>query len=151
MSENGSVRAVVQRVAEASVQIDGEPAAAVGRGLLVLVGVAHGDSEVDAERLAARIARLRVFANEHGRFDRSLLDETGEALVVSQFTLLADTSKGNRPGFALAAPPERAEPLYDRFCSALRAEGVAVATGVFGARMQVALVNDGPVTIVLET
>jgi D-tyrosyl-tRNA(Tyr) deacylase len=144
------VRAVVQRVAEASVQIAGETSAAVGRGLLVLLGVALGDSDEDAERLAGRIARLRVFENEQGRFDRSLLDEAGEALVVSQFTLLADTSKGNRPSFTPAAPPERAEPLYQRFCSALQAEGVTVATGVFGARMQVALVNDGPVTIILD-
>jgi D-aminoacyl-tRNA deacylase len=145
------VRAVVQRVAEASVRIDGETSAAVGPGLLVLLGVALDDSEEDAERLAGRIARLRVFENEQGRFDRSLLDVAGEALVVSQFTLLADTSKGNRPSFMPAAAPERAEPLYERFCSALRAEGVTIATGVFGARMQVALVNDGPVTIVLET
>jgi D-tyrosyl-tRNA(Tyr) deacylase len=144
------VRAVVQRVAEASVQIDGEMSAAVGRGLLVLLGVAVGDVEADAERLAGRVARLRVFENEQGKFDRSLLDVAGEALVVSQFTLLADTSKGNRPSFTQAAPPDRAEPLYERFCSALRGEGVAVATGVFGARMQVMLVNDGPVTIVLD-
>jgi D-aminoacyl-tRNA deacylase len=151
MSENRGVRAVVQRVAEASVQIAGETSAAVGRGLLVLLGVALGDSGDDAERLAARIARLRVFENEQGRFDRSLLDEAGDALVVSQFTLLADTSKGNRPSFTRTAAPDRAEPLYGRFCSALRAERLTVATGVFGARMRVALVNDGPVTIVLDS
>jgi len=144
------VRAVVQRVAEASVQIGGETSAAVGRGLLVLLGVAREDQETDAERLAVRIARLRVFENEQGRFDRSLLDVAGEALVVSQFTLLADASKGNRPSFTAAEAPERAEPLYERFCAALRSEGVAVVTGVFGARMQVALVNDGPVTVVLD-
>jgi D-tyrosyl-tRNA(Tyr) deacylase len=103
----------------------------------------------DADRLAAKIARLRIFGDEDGRFDRSVLDTGGAALVVSQFTLLADTAKGNRPSFGEAAPPDEAEPLYEAFCAALRAEGVEVATGVFGARMAVELVNDGPVTIVL--
>ena len=103
-----------------------------------------------AERLAGRIARLRIFENENGRFDRSVLDVGGAALVVSQFTLLADTAKGNRPSFTAAAPPEEAEPLYERFCDALRALDVEVATGVFGARMEVELTNEGPVTIVLE-
>jgi D-tyrosyl-tRNA(Tyr) deacylase len=115
------------------------------------VGVARGDEPGAAERLAGRIARLRIFENEDGRFDRSLVDVGGAALVVSQFTLLADTAKGNRPSFTDAAPPEEAEPLYERFCEALRALGVEVATGVFGARMEVELVNDGPVTIVLDT
>jgi D-tyrosyl-tRNA(Tyr) deacylase len=101
-------------------------------------------------RLAGKVARLRVFEDEAGRFDRSLLDVRGSALVVSQFTLIADTAKGNRPSFAAAAPPEDAEPLYERFCSALREAGVPVETGVFGARMEVELVNDGPVTIVLD-
>lgn len=144
------MRAVVQRVREASVSVDGHVVAACGWGLAVLLGVARGDGGPQAERLAARVARLRIFENEHGRFDRSLLDVAGEALVVSQFTLVADTRKGNRPSFAAAAPPEESEPLYERFCEALRAEGVPVRTGVFGARMQVALVNDGPVTIVLD-
>ena len=117
----------------------------------MLLGVARGGSEVDAERLAGKVARLRIFENEEGKFDRSLLDTGGAVLVVSQFTLIADTAKGNRPSFSDAAPPEQAERLYEAFCSALRALGVEVATGVFGARMQVELVNDGPVTIILET
>ncbi len=116
-----------------------------------MLGVASGDDEVGAGRLAAKVARLRIFENEEGRFDRSLLDVQGEALVVSQFTLIADTSKGNRPSFGQAAAGEEAEPLYEQFCAALSAQGVRVARGVFGARMQVALVNDGPVTIVLDT
>jgi D-tyrosyl-tRNA(Tyr) deacylase len=149
LSENPVVRGVVQRVSEASVAVAGETVGAIGAGLVVLVGVARGDGEEAAVRLAGKIARLRVFENEDGRFDRSLLDLGGEALVVSQFTLIADTGKGNRPSFGAAAAPEAAAPLVERFCDALRAEGVPVQTGVFGARMQVALVNDGPVTIVL--
>jgi len=144
------MRAVVQRVSRASVAVDGRVAAGIGTGLLVLLGVAAGDDDADAVRLAGKVARLRVFENEEGRFDRSLLDTGGAALVVSQFTLLADTAKGNRPSFAGAAPPEAAEPLYEAFCAALRELGVPVATGVFGARMAVELVNDGPVTVVLE-
>ena len=144
------MRAVVQRVSSASVRVDGEERGACGRGLLVLLGVAAGDGAEAAERLAGKVARLRVFEDEAGRFDRSLLDVGGEALVVSQFTLLADTAKGNRPSFTRAAPPDEAEPLYERFCAALRALGVPVATGVFGARMAVELVNDGPVTMVLD-
>jgi len=140
------LRAVVQRVAEARVSPGGE----VGAGLCVLLGVARGDSARDAAQLAQKIARLRIFENDEGRFDRSLLDTGGAALVVSQFTLFADTAKGNRPSFSAAAPQEEAEPVYDAFCAALRALGVEVATGVFGARMQVDLVNDGPVTLVLE-
>ncbi len=122
----------------------------VGHGLCVLLGVADADDEAGAARLASRVARLRIFENEAGRFDRSLTDVGGEALVVSQFTLIADTAKGNRPSFTHAAPPERAEPLYEAFCEALRAEGVEVATGEFGARMLVEIENDGPVTIVLD-
>lgn len=144
------MRAVVQRVASAAVTIDGETVGRCGRGLLVLLGVAAGDTAVAAERLAGKAARLRIFENEGGRFDRSLVDVGGEALVVSQFTLLADTAKGNRPSFGGAAPPAEAEPLVERFCEALRAEGVQVETGRFGARMHVELVNEGPVTIVLE-
>jgi D-tyrosyl-tRNA(Tyr) deacylase len=123
---------------------------AIGPGLVVLVGVAEGDDDAAAERLAGKLARLRIFENDGGRFDRSLLDVGGEALVVSQFTLIADTRKGNRPSFGDAAAPEVAEPLYERFCRTLEAEGVRVARGVFGARMEVSLVNDGPVTIVLD-
>jgi D-tyrosyl-tRNA(Tyr) deacylase len=126
------------------------PGGEIGPGLCVLLGVARGDVPEDAERLAGKVARLRVFENAEGRFDRSLLDVEGAALVVSQFTLIADTAKGNRPSFSDAAPPEEAEPLYEAFCAALRALGVPVETGVFGARMQLELVNDGPVTIVLE-
>jgi D-aminoacyl-tRNA deacylase len=140
------VRIVVQRVARASAR----PGGAIGAGLVALVGVAEGDTEAEADRLAGRVARLRIFAGEDGKFDRSLLDTGGAALVVSQFTLIADTAKGNRPSFSGAARPERAEPLYERFCAALRDLGVPVETGVFGARMEVELANDGPVTIVLE-
>ena len=144
------MRAVCQRVAEARVRIEGVVVGEVGAGMCVLLGVAHGDSAETAARLAAKIARLRVFADEAGRFDRSLLDVGGGALVVSQFTLLADTAKGNRPSFTDAAPPGEAEPLYERFCAELRALGVVVEQGVFGARMAVELVNDGPVTILLD-
>lgn len=140
------MRAVVQRVARARVTPGGE----IGRGLCVLLGVAGGDGAEETERLAGKIARLRIFPDDEGRFDRSVLDVDGAALVVSQFTLLADTAKGNRPSFAAAAPSEQAEPLYERFCAELRALGVPVETGVFGAHMQLELVTDGPVTIVLD-
>ena len=140
------MRAVVQRVSRARATPGGE----IGHGLCVLLGVAAGDRLEDAERLAAKVARLRVFENEHGKFDRSLLDVNGSALVVSQFTLIAETGKGNRPSFVGAARPEEAERLYEHFCAALDAEGVPTARGIFGARMAVELVNDGPVTIVLE-
>ena len=131
--------------------VDGDVVGAVTRGLCVLVGVAAEDDEASARRLAGRVARLRIFENEEGKFDRSLVDVGGEALAVSQFTLIADTAKGNRPSFARAARPEAAEPLYERFCEALEAGGVRVGRGVFGARMLVEIENDGPVTIVLET
>jgi D-tyrosyl-tRNA(Tyr) deacylase len=147
--ENRGMRAVVQRVREASVRVADEIVAAIGPGLVILLGVARDDADADAVRLAEKIARLRVFANVDGRFDLSVQDVGGQALVVSQFTLLANTTKGNRPSFTAAAPPETAEPLYERFCEALERLGVPVARGVFGARMEVALVNDGPVTIVL--
>jgi D-tyrosyl-tRNA(Tyr) deacylase len=140
------VRIVVQRVARAAAR----PGGAIGRGLLLLVGVADGDTEAEADRLAGRVGRLRIFAGDDGKFDLSLLDTGGAALVVSQFTLISDTGKGNRPSFSGAARPEHAESLYERFCVALRALGVPVETGVFGARMEVELVNDGPVTIVLD-
>ena len=145
------MRAVVQRVSRARVVVvGGSVRGEIGPGLCVLLGVARGDDVAAAERLAGRVARLRIFENEEGRFDRSLLDVGGAALVVSQFTLLADTAKGNRPSFTGAAPPEEAEPLYERFCGELRSLGLEVATGVFGARMEVELVNDGPVTIILD-
>ena len=130
--------------------VDGDVVASSGRGLLVLLGVAVDDDLENAERLAGKVARLRIFENEDGKFDSSLLDVAGEALVVSQFTLLADTRKGNRPSFTNAAPPEHAEPLYARFCAALEGLGTSVSRGLFGARMQVSLVNDGPVTVVLD-
>jgi D-aminoacyl-tRNA deacylase len=136
----------VQRVSKARATPGGE----IGHGLCVLLGVARGDSDADAERLAAKVASLRILANAEGRFDRSLLDVGGAALVVSQFTLIADTTKGNRPSFSDAAPPEEAEPVYEAFAAALRALGIEVATGVFGAQMQVELVNDGPVTVVVD-
>ena len=144
------MKAVVQRVSSARVTVDGQVTGEIGTGACVLLGIARGDGADVARRLAVKTARLRIFENDEGKFDRSLLDAGGGALVVSQFTLIADTAKGNRPSFADAARPEQAEPLYRTFCEALTAEGVNVETGVFGARMQVELVNDGPVTIILE-
>ena len=146
------MRAVVQRVRTATVTVGGDIVGSCHAGLAILLGVAANDAATDAERLAAKIARLRIFENAEGRFDLSLLDVAGEALVVSQLTLIADSrhQKGTRPDFSRAARSEVAEPLYERFCDALRAEGVPVQTGVFGARMQVSLVNDGPVTIILD-
>ncbi len=143
------MRAVVQRVSSARVVVEGETVGEIGAGLCVLVGVAIDDNEETASQLAAKIAQLRIFENENGKFDRSLLDTGGEALAVSQFTLIADTAKGHRPSFSHAAPPARARPVYERFCSELQALGVHVERGVFAARMDVELVNDGPVTIVL--
>jgi D-aminoacyl-tRNA deacylase len=146
------MRVIVQRVSRAAVRVDGEVVGRCGRGLLVLVGARHEDTSETAVRLAGKVARLRIFENDEGRFDRSLLDVDGEALVVSQFTVLANSKrqKGTRPSFSDAARPEVAEPLIERFVEALRAEGVHVETGVFGARMEVELVNDGPVTLILE-
>jgi len=135
----------VQRVSRAS----STPGGRIGPGVCVLLGIAEGDDAAAVERLAEKVARLRIFENEEGKFDRSLLDTGGSALVVSQFTLIADTAKGNRPSFSGAAPPEVAEPLYERFAEVLRGLGVRVETGVFGARMAVELENVGPVTIVL--
>lgn len=129
--------------------VDGEAVAEIGAGLCILLGVAEEDGEGEAVRLAAKVAHLRIFENDLGKFDLSVLDTGGGALVVSQFTLIADTAKGNRPSFSHAAPPDRAEALYDVFCDALETEGVRVGRGVFGARMEVELLNDGPVTIVL--
>lgn len=144
---------MIQRVTSASATVDGRVVGACGAGLLVLLGIADGDDPADSDRLAGKVARLRVFANAEGRFDRSVLDVGGEVLVVSQFTLIADSTrqKGTRPDFSGAARPELAEPVYERFCLALRDLGVRVETGAFGAQMLVELVNDGPVTIILDT
>lgn len=140
----------MQRVADARVLVEGETVGEVDRGLCVLLGVAEGDDEAVAARLAEKVARLRIFENEEGKFDRSVVDEGGGALVVSQFTLIADTAKGNRPSFSRAAPAVVALALYGSFCDALAAEGVDVARGRFGERMVVEIANDGPVTIVLD-
>ena len=145
------MRALVQRVSEASVTVAGEVLGRIGPGLLILVCAMRGDTEAEAEALAARVAKLRIFADEAGKMNRSLRDVGGEALVVSQFTLAADTSRGNRPGFSSAAPPEDGRRLCERFAAGLAAQGVPVRTGRFGADMKVALVNDGPVTIWMES
>jgi D-tyrosyl-tRNA(Tyr) deacylase len=144
------VRALIQRVNEASVEVDGERIAAIAAGLLVLVAAGAGDASSEPARLAGKVSRLRIFADSEGRMNRSLLDVGGEALVVSQFTLYADVSRGNRPGFTGAAPPEVGARLVDEFAEELRQLGVPVATGRFGAHMRVQLVNDGPVTIWLD-
>jgi D-tyrosyl-tRNA(Tyr) deacylase len=141
-----AVRALVQRVSEASISVDGEDVARIGRGLLVLLGIRRGDGEADADQLARKLRALRIFEDDAGKMNLSVEDIGGEVLCVSQFTLYGDARKGNRPSFVDAAPPEEAEPLYERVRDALRAQG-----GVFGARMEVALVNDGPVTLLLET
>ncbi|MEO7909357.1 MAG: D-aminoacyl-tRNA deacylase [Roseiflexaceae bacterium] len=145
------MRAVLQRVTEASVTVDNQIVGQIGSGLLVLLGIGAGDQLAEATLLAEKIANMRIFADEQGRFNRSVLDVGGAALVVSQFTLYADTRRGRRPSFAAAAPPDVAAPLVDAFVAALRERGMTVATGVFGAHMQVALLNDGPVTIVLDS
>lgn len=146
------MRAVVQRVARASVAIDGQTVAQIEQGLLVLLGVTDGDTSEDVAWLAGKIARLRIFADEAQAMNRSLTEVGGQALVVSQFTLYASTRRGNRPSFIAAARPETAVPLYEAFVAALRQEtGREVPTGVFGADMQVSLVNDGPVTILIDS
>lgn len=144
------MRALLQRVTEARVRVDGAVVGEIGPGLLILVCSMQGDTEADAQRLAAKVAKLRVFRDDAGKMNRSVRDIQGAALVVSQFTLAAETSRGNRPGFSAAAPPEDGERLYLAFAAALQAEGVSVATGRFGADMKVSLTNDGPVTIWLD-
>ncbi len=146
------MRVVLQRVKRGSVHVDGELVGSVGQGFVLLVGVGHGDGEAQAQWLARKIAGLRIFEDEAGRFNRSLLDVGGGCLVVSQFTLYADARKGRRPSFTKAAPPEIAEPLIERFAEMLRQAGVQrVEMGRFGARMQVEIHNDGPVTLWLDT
>jgi D-tyrosyl-tRNA(Tyr) deacylase len=145
------MRAVVQRVSAASVKVDGAVVGEVNRGLLVLLGVAPGDGRPEVEWLAGKVARLRIFPDDDGKMNRSVADVGGQVLVVSQFTLYGDTRKGNRPSFVGAALPGTAEPLYEAFCGAVEAEGVGVERGRFGAHMEVALVNDGPVTLILDT
>jgi D-tyrosyl-tRNA(Tyr) deacylase len=144
------MRAVVQRVSRGSVSVGGEVVGAIGQGVVVLVGVTHDDTEEKAGWLARKIAGLRIFEDHAGKINASLLDVDGAALVVSQFTLYADTRKGRRPGFTDAALPEVAEPLVEKFAQALRGQGVPVETGIFGADMLVEIHNDGPVTILLE-
>ena len=145
------MRALVQRVSRASVEVQGEEVGRVGNGFLVLLGVAPGDDEAVAERLADKVRKLRVFEDDAGRMNRSLQDVGGGCLVVSQFTLYGDARSGNRPGFTGAAPPERADALYRHFVAALAREGVPVATGSFGREMRVELVNRGPVTLWLDS
>jgi D-tyrosyl-tRNA(Tyr) deacylase len=145
------VRAILQRVTRAEVRVDGEVVGGIGRGLVALVGVGPDDDDAVADGLARQVAELRIFADDAGRTNLSLLDVGGGALVVSQFTLFADTRRGRRPGFSGAAPPDQAERLYERFVGALATLGVPVATGRFGASMAVELVNDGPFTIWLDT
>ncbi len=144
------MRAVIQRVTEASVSVDGQVVGEIGRGLLVLLGVRQGDTEAEAKRLAEKTALLRVFADESSKFNLSAVDVSAEVLVVSQFTLCADTRKGRRPSFVEAAAPEVAEPLIERFVDYLRPFGLRVASGRFGAHMMVRIFNDGPVTIIVE-
>jgi len=148
---SNAMRAVIQRVSEASVSVEGAIISRIGRGMLILLGIGAGDTDADVRLLAEKSVNLRIFADDEGRFNRSLLEIGGEALVVSQFTLYADTRRGRRPGFSGAALPERAAPLVAAFVAELQRLGVATSAGRFGAMMQVALVNDGPVTILLDS
>ena len=145
------MRAVVQRVSEAAVRVDGGVVGSIGPGLLVLLGVGRGDAEADADELAEKIAHLRVFPDEDGRMNRSVLEAGGAVLVVPQFTLYGDCRRGRRPSYVEAAPPEEADPLFRRFLEAVRRSGLTVAQGVFRAAMDVSLVNRGPVTLLLDS
>ena len=145
------MRAVVQRVSEASVVVAGEVAGRIGPGLCALVGVAQGDTSLDAEWMSAKVLELRIFEDEQGKMNRSLLDTQGALLAVSQFTLLGDARTGRRPAFTAAARPEEAQPVYQKFCALCRERGVTVAEGVFRATMQVRIVNEGPVTLLLDS
>jgi D-tyrosyl-tRNA(Tyr) deacylase len=145
------MRAILQRVSQAAVRVDEQIVGEIGPGVLVLLGVTEGDSKEEAALLAEKTAHMRIFADAEGRFNHSLLDIQGAALVVSQFTLYADVRKGRRPSFAQAAPPDQAAPLVEAYGAALRTMGIDVQTGIFGAMMQVSLTNDGPVTIMLDS
>lgn len=145
------MRALLQRVTEASVTVDGEVIGEIGSGLLILICAMQGDTKAEADKLAAKIGKLRIFHDDAGKMNRSVLDAGGAALVVSQFTLAADTRRGNRPGFSTAASPDEGKALYEYFAAQVAAQGLTVATGRFGADMKVALVNDGPVTIWMDT
>lgn len=144
------MRALIQRVTEASVRVDGAVIGQIGSGLLILVCAMAGDDEAASQALASKISKLRIFADDAGKMNRSVLDMGGQALIVSQFTLAADTSRGNRPGFSTAAPPDEGRRLYETFAADLAGLGISTATGSFGADMQVSLVNDGPVTIWID-
>ena len=146
------MRALIQRVSQASVSVDGEVTGEIGQGILVLLGVGPSDTESDGAWLASKVANLRIFPDENGKMNNSLLDIDGGALVVSQFTLYGDCRRGRRPSFVGAAPPDKAEPLYDRFCEQMSELGTAmVGRGVFGAMMEVVLTNDGPVTLIIDS
>jgi D-tyrosyl-tRNA(Tyr) deacylase len=145
------MKAVVQRVTESSVTVDGKTIGSIGKGLMVLLGISDGDGRQEAEYLSDKIANLRIFEGSDGKMNRSLMDVGGEMLVVSQFTLLGDCRKGRRPSFVKAAPPETAIPLYEYFVEISRQKGIRVETGEFGAMMAVSLVNDGPVTLIVES
>jgi len=145
------MRALLQRVSKASVSVDGETVGAIGPGLAILLGVGKSDTEKDSDWLAAKCAGLRIFEDDEGKMNRSLLDTGGEALIISQFTLCGDARKGRRPSYADAAPPETAIPLYEKFIAEIENRGIRVATGVFGAMMEVDIHNSGPVTIVVDT
>lgn len=145
------MRAVVQRVSEAAVSVDGKVTGAIAAGLCVLVGVGQEDSEADAQWLADKVCDLRIFEDEQGKMNRSVVDTKGGLLAISQFTLYGDARQGRRPAFVDAAPPDKAKPLYDRFCAAARSRGLDVQEGVFRATMQVRIVNEGPVTLLLDS
>lgn len=144
------MKAVIQRVTQSHVVVDGTIVGQIGKGLMILLGIGNDDQPEVIQAMAQKVCQLRIFSDSEGKMNLSLLEVQGEALVVSQFTLYADCRKGRRPSFVGAAPPDRARELYELFCSAIRSQGIAVATGIFQADMQVSLVNDGPVTIVLE-
>ena len=145
------MKIVIQRVREAQVEVDNKIVGSIGKGFLVLVGITHTDIEKEADYLANKLCKMRIFEDENGKMNLSLKDVGGELLIVSQFTLYADCAKGNRPSFIEAARPEQATPLYEYFCKKCEEQGIKVEKGVFGAHMEVSLLNDGPVTIVLES